>query len=375
MFGNFFLLHLNAQYIKNKQIETYVDYLTTQNTSAKDYILNLFEKYDIVFLCERDHAEHTQYDFIYDIVSDTRFIEQAGSVFMEVGVSNSYNLLDFFLHNPNFSDKEIEEFLLKIIRNNDFYPLWEKKNYPDFIKKLYYLNKSLAKRDQIDVYPSDIPFSWNSVSNRKQYKQFMRDTIDTEIRDSIIGVQIRNKITEIRENTEKRKKFLIILNAYHSWFKPTCAAWWIKQAYPMQTSNVLIHSRCYNSEDYLIDDGKWDAAFSVINKSNIGFDFNGTPFGNTPFKKYSLHAETTEKMQDYFNGFVFYEPIEKHLLSWGYPNFVDENFEKEMKRRNQIYYGKWITFFIGSTKKYYNTVKEKSYNNLDKLIQQRDKWK
>jgi hypothetical protein len=359
---------------RDEKMEAYIDCLAMQNTSAKDYVLNLFERYDILVLCEREHAETTQYNLIYDIISDPRFIDQIGTVFTEVGVSNSCDLVNSFIHNSNLSGQEVEEYLLKIIRNNDFYPLWEKKNYPDFIKKIHYLNKSLTKKEQISVYPSDMPFSWNSISNKKQYEHFIRDTVDTEIRDSIIGTQIRDKISEIRNKTPEKKKHLIILNAYHSWFNPSCAAWWIKQAYPTQTVNVL-NSKAYGEGEHLVDDGKWDAAFALANKNNIGFDLKSTPFGETPFQKYSLHAETARQMQDYFDGFVFYEPVENHILSWGYPNFIDKNFEKEMKRRNQIYYGKLITFFIGSTKKYYNTVKEKPYNNLDMLIKQRNKWK
>jgi hypothetical protein len=37
-----------------------------------------FEKYDIVVLCERNHAEFSQYELIYNIVSYELFMEFLG---------------------------------------------------------------------------------------------------------------------------------------------------------------------------------------------------------------------------------------------------------------------------------------------------------
>jgi len=57
------------------EIAPYVDFLKKQRQKPADYVMGLFEKYDLVILCERFHPETTQYDFIYDLVSDKRFIE------------------------------------------------------------------------------------------------------------------------------------------------------------------------------------------------------------------------------------------------------------------------------------------------------------
>jgi hypothetical protein len=65
---------------EDSKFDKYVSFLNTQNTSAKDYVLQLFEKYNIVILCERDHRDMTQYNLIYDIVSDERFL--GGNIFI-----------------------------------------------------------------------------------------------------------------------------------------------------------------------------------------------------------------------------------------------------------------------------------------------------
>ena len=62
----------------NLHIEAYTTFLQGEHPSAKDYILGLFARYDIVILCERDHREMTQYELILDILADKRFIKEVG---------------------------------------------------------------------------------------------------------------------------------------------------------------------------------------------------------------------------------------------------------------------------------------------------------
>lgn len=101
----------------NPELMKYVSFLETQNTSAKDYIINLWGQYDIVILCERFHGEMTQYDLIYDIVSSEYFKENVGNVFTEIGsVSKQQDVLDFTKkHFYNAEEKEKQ--LLNLYRN------------------------------------------------------------------------------------------------------------------------------------------------------------------------------------------------------------------------------------------------------------------
>ncbi len=49
------------------EIESYVNFLkTTPYIDPVDYVMNQFEKYDIVVFCERNHAEFSQYELIYN---------------------------------------------------------------------------------------------------------------------------------------------------------------------------------------------------------------------------------------------------------------------------------------------------------------------
>ena len=44
-------------------IKTYVTFLETRRQKPVDYVMGLFARHDIVVICERFHAETTQYDF------------------------------------------------------------------------------------------------------------------------------------------------------------------------------------------------------------------------------------------------------------------------------------------------------------------------
>ena len=102
----------------SNEIAPYVEFLKTQKTKPVDYILGLFEKYEVVILCERYHTETTQYEMIYDIVSDPRFIDKAGHIFTEIGSSSVAEKTHNFLFSKNLDINTIDA---KTVRNGKRY--------------------------------------------------------------------------------------------------------------------------------------------------------------------------------------------------------------------------------------------------------------
>ena len=117
----------------NPELTKYVDFLEKQNVSAKDYVLDLFKKYDIVILCERNHNEATQYELITDIAKDKYFKKKVGNICMEIGVSNLEPEINKFLTTDNLSTKEIIDKSTFFQRNVPFYALWEANSYQKFL--------------------------------------------------------------------------------------------------------------------------------------------------------------------------------------------------------------------------------------------------
>lgn len=99
--------HGQDSYVSPK-IEEYVDFINDCNTSPVDYVMGLFDRYDVVILGERDHRDTTQYDLIEQIMSDPRFIDQVGLIMTEIGVYNMTGTVDCIVNASYASDREFE---------------------------------------------------------------------------------------------------------------------------------------------------------------------------------------------------------------------------------------------------------------------------
>ena len=99
------------------EIERYVGFLRQEHARPVDYILGLFNDNDIVILGERWHPEMTQYELIFELVSDPRFSKKVGSIFTEIGTRSLNADLNDTLSDAGLTDSELERNLLSIYRN------------------------------------------------------------------------------------------------------------------------------------------------------------------------------------------------------------------------------------------------------------------
>ena len=324
------------------KIKPYVEFIEKQKTSSKDYIISLFNNYDIVILCERDHRDITQYEFILDLIKDKKFIDSVGNIFIEVGSSSLNPRLNEFLKTQDLDSVEVNKKVRFFHRNAGWYPLWEKYNLSYFIKNIYYINNQLSQGQKLTLYPSDIPFLWDSIRTVEDYDNC---TKSLDYRDSIMANYIITQFDEI--HSEKRKKALIIMNYRHAFgnypdgSKPDNVGRYLFERYKGQVANVYLNSLVVtdDNEYTLIQKGKWDAAFKVLNNPNIGFNFKDSPFGNDNFDIAPALEKQNFKYKDIFTGFIFYLPLEKHLCVVGIPEIIStDGFEQELKRRINILY-------------------------------------
>lgn len=336
--------------VKNydKTIEKYVQFLKNQNQSPVDYIMNLFRQYDIVILCERGHPEMTQYDMIFDIVKDKRFIEQVGHIFTELGTKSLQPYVESFLMDDTLDEQVVERRVRHIYQNFSTNPLWEMTNYYQLLKKVHQLNKTLPESKRVHVYPSGLPFNWDNMTPEKyrEFRTMLRN------RDKIMADQIIEKFRSIRNSSNSRKKALVIMNYRHAFPHVERkmgnrtkliqnVGGFLMACYPKRVANVMINSIriLSGSSDSkvvmtVLQDGKWDAAFSVLGNPDIGFDFVNSPFGNDSFDYFPLPSQY--RYQNVFTGFIFYRPLEEHKMSMGIPDLFDAAFVDELIRRYEI---------------------------------------
>lgn len=352
--GTNYLLHGNVnnpiipRQNKNK-IAPYVSFLNKQK-GAKEYIFELFEKYDIVILSERHHYEMTQYDFIYDLISDKRFIDNVGAVYTETGGSNYQVALDNLMNTNKLGEEEVEIQIANLLKNISIsWPVWDKTNLFTHLKNLYKLNQTLAPEKRVNHYFTDIPFSWEYMAD-KQYRKDRRKLLQR--RDEIMAENFSRQYKSSASIDLSQNKCLVIMNYRHG-FGPVKnstgelleknAAALIMEEYPEKSANVLINTVAFGFDTSKhgisvssIQNGIWDNAFAAVGNKSLGFDFKNSPFGPNKFDMTMFNTWANYNYQDVFTGFIFYKPLEEHITSMGFPGILDNNFEHEMLERAKL---------------------------------------
>jgi hypothetical protein len=378
-----------SQFSHKSQLKPYVEFLRIQKTSAKHYILRLFDDHDIVILCERDHRDITQYELFLSIIEDNRFIDSVANIFTEIGVGTLNPELNNFLHRQRLSTDAVKLMVMDFQRDCSIFPIWDKPNFSFFVHRLYELNQRLAQEKKVNLYPSDMPFDWHTMSVDR-LKDFW-DRIRT--RDSVIASQIIRKFDEISRSPAKRKKALVIMNYRHAFghrfehpvgVKPDNVGRYLFERYGERVANVFVnyHAILPGSTDRkavaaAIQNGKWDAAFKALQLTDVGFSFDGSPFGEDQFDIWPLKQHF--KYKDVFDGFVFYKPVDEHLLVVGIPGIIDSVFAPEILRRYALYnelpiQTTKLTSDLHSIKTLYNVKREFRYEMLDSLTAQIQQW-
>jgi hypothetical protein len=252
-------------------------------------------------------------------------------------------------------------------------------NFYDFHKKLYLLNKGLPDSQKINMYYSDMPFSWDGMTPEK-YKTY-KDALPE--RDKIMANQIIKKFKEIQKSDEPGKKALVIMNYRHAFndfqfadgTKAGNVGKYLFEEFPGKVANVMFNSVALlpgttdnNAVDAPIQGGKWDAAFEVTGNRDVGFNFEGSPFGNDYFDYFTFRKHNL-KYKDVFNGYIFYKPLREHKLVIGIPGFFNNGYDKIIpewiKSTGQQINESEVEVSIST----YGKIQERSYKNLENFYE------
>ena len=337
--AKYYIAHTQNSTGYSKKIKPYVDFLTQQNISAQDYIFNLFEQYDVVIICERHHAERTQYDFFYDIVTDPRFRTMGGSIYTEIyseAGTEMYKRLTFSDH-----IQSAEAIIDSIHFDTHFWPSWDMRNMRDFLLRLYMFNQQLSIEERIRWIGSCPYINWNEIQTKENVEVWKKIKYDLQIAQNIYQ----------DFNDHGKKKSLVIMNYRHafmnnSWEKgennkigPHVAA--ILNYYlPGKVANIWLNDVV--TAGFPINkpilDGKLDAAFKVLDNPSLGFDIKNSPLENILFEPYpQRYYRHNLTFNDVFHGYVFYNPVEDFRLNRFFPEYYSvEKNKKEILRRYQL---------------------------------------
>ena len=306
-------------------VSRYVDFLNENRQDINDYVMGLFEKYDYVVLCERLHPDMTQYDMIYNLVTDNRFVDKVGVVFTEIGCAESRDayktLVETTFPNDTLLEKGLASFLME---NQTVHLLWPNTNWFTFLKRMYYFNHDREKK-------VEILFADRNWIDRTELAQ----------RDSVMADNIIRTI-----ESDSLKKSLVIMNYRHAFITPGNCGWYLQQRFPGKVANVMINftkpdflSLLNKKEIALADlcNGEWDVAFEQMPTDAFAFDLKDSPFGKDNFDYFLPWAkENGMQYQDMFNGFIYYKALIDHRTSIGFNHLFDPENVKKLEEREKL---------------------------------------
>ncbi|MDD2716816.1 MAG: hypothetical protein PHW04_13060 [Candidatus Wallbacteria bacterium] len=331
----------------------YVDFLKKISSDPVEYMLSLFDKYQVVVFTEFLHPELTQYEFLMKLISHPDFAKKVRGIFTEVGSITQQPLMDEFL-----AKKTCDKFLLiRINRENTFHPQgWPNPNILNFWSALWDVNSKLPEDSKIGAWLSDMPWSWDNIKTERDY--YLQEIVSSA-RDKIMASSICAQISKCQSSgSNKKDRFLVILNTRHglglvkskatgSYGENTAA--FLKLSLPGKVADILWNSpRAYVEAQndqmslfHLIGNGIWEAAFASNGNKPAGFSLKDTPFGKTAFDYHS--SFTAENYEQAFDGLVFQTPI-SNFRSCGFTNgfYDDAAYVEETKRRCKVAGREWL---------------------------------
>jgi len=310
------------KYPSNASLDKYTSFLKQPHLSPKEYVLSLFDKYDIVIIGEAAHREILEWDLITDIVKDPRFIEKAGNVFTEYGSVNYQSKANTFLKTiyPNDSLLNKATATLGYMR----------VSYYNFLKNVNLKNTTLNDSNKINVWFTDDDYENSYIRNAMLYKN------DESNRDSIMADVVIQWYNKARNNT--KHKCLLVTNYRHAFgnvsdtnqYKHNSRyehiisgneAQYIFKSFPNITANVMLNM--VGDEIYFfmpVQNGKWERAFELNGNKTYGFNLKDSPLGDDAFDFFpTLGYQVKLKYQDIYTGFIYFAPISEYKTINDYP--------------------------------------------------------
>lgn len=340
---------LSTNLYSQTRIEDYVEFLKEQK-NPKEYIFQLWKDADIIVLGERDHRDTTQYNLILDILSDERFIENVGNLYLEVGVVNATEKANSLIksnYSKEIFDKEFVELQMVEVWSSSY---WDKYNRYQLLYGLSKINRELSKDKQIDIGLIDMEFSWYDDITPEKYLEFNTVEMNKEFntREKIMADNFLAFYSKQHPRNNHKKALIITSREYAGNFYVQCRgndvkrqAGYIKDVYGDRVKTVALNWYKWIPLDWhrqilpdktngLSADGKFDASFELTNCNPVGFDLENSPFGED---EYDYTFENNLKWKDVFDGFIFYEPYYNFIGKAGFPTKLTNKQAKEFTRR------------------------------------------
>ncbi len=385
-----FLAGSCRQQLNEAPVEELVAFLEQQPLTAKAYILEQFKEKDIVILCERHHGDISQYRLYLDIISDPWFIDNVGAVYREVGMASQSARLNDFLMREGLDSTQVHLEVTRLLRDANWDAVvWACHSYPWLIREVYQLNRELDASRKIRMYGCDCSVDWEEWDH-EAYAAY--DALMDDERDSIMADNFFRQF-EAQPLRGGGKKALVIQNFRHAFLQhnhhgphPEDARLnfgkYMHDRFGDKLASVWVAGLAMPErmdQNTVVKDGKWEAAFELAGKTDVGFTLRGTPFGEAPCDlSPGIWPVDGFRYQDIFTGLVHYLPIEEHTIVYGWEGTFTDDFLEEFLRRYRIAVGEeddWSDEELQEYMESMNRMESSKYYDLEGLRAKIDRWK
>ncbi len=268
---------ISSNHVSSKDYPYMVQWLDRHAKPAQDYMVQLFDKYQVVILCD-EHNVKEHKDFVIDLIP--KLYHEAGvrCIGWEFSPYTKNKRLEELITAPNYDEDAVLQFA------REYHPDWNSKEHWQIIEAVWKLNKSLKpgseKMRLIGLGPNvDIARLYTIVKTKPKDSPEFQEVLKISVEaDKSMAQQVEKEILQ------KGYKGLVFVGIGHDWtqyqyppestFGIDCKPMGghLKEKYGDQVFQV--RAQCSADPSFI------DRVMKHRNYESVGFNMQDSPFAN-----------------------------------------------------------------------------------------------
>jgi hypothetical protein len=310
------LVALQAQQPADKEL---IEYIRQGGQEPSAYILDKFEKYDIILLGE-DHAIKDNLNFVAGLIPH---LYHAGvtNLGMEFGAAEMQYKLDSLISAEAYHEDLAREMMY-------YYNVgWAYREYMDIYKAAWEFNKTLGNnKKKFRVLNLSYQYDWKGFTSPRtpdnMRKVFPKGTPD----------DFRARVVK-KELLDKQEKALLLVGSVHAFTRYKMPRLSVNsddfcdyddgllgnrlyRDYPEKVFNILLHYPFHSKANdppfqRCPGDGKVEGIMALNNNEPVGFDLINSPLGMIRDNSFFQTCYPDFTLNQIFDGYIFLKPFNK----------------------------------------------------------------
>ena len=319
-----------------------VEYLRNTGQPPQEFLLDAVASHRIVVYGEL-HRRKSSWDLWKQVVSDPRFAQRVGTLFLELSSDRQADMDEFFRVSELDGERILEIF--RSVQVNG----WYDRGMYEFLMALWERNHALPERERIRVVlvdeprpfgsfrtAADLEAHFDSIPDRNvQMARIVAETVqhDTSSRNSVFIVGVAHAYKSAVPG--------IAVGGRHSQPAPSAAAQLVSIFSDADVFTIFPHLPILSNNGTVYGrprHGAFDRAFARLGNRPVAFDLRKSPLADEPFDGiYEItYAEHVGSYGENYDAYLFLEPLEEEAEEYFLYDVLTDSFVVELKRRATI---------------------------------------